>query len=662
MMNNEYESDWGVSPITKKTEKKSSNPSYEEDWDIHPIHTFIGDVPAGASLPTLQQQELRSKQFTNELKKQLVNPQAGKEFLIGGLQGLSNLPIDISNLAIKGGNWLNSRSAEPIPEIPRFNFAPKTVASRTGDILSGLIPLPSAITKLGPAFAAVANASGKKVISPLKIFQGLGRKNIKQLSTAEQAALEEAKLASAQTAQSEGYSKYETGMTNPSAMRRAALQKSEAASLIPENTQENLPILSSQKSAEELSNAQQLHENSLKQLSDIENNMSEHLNKGASHDTRVAKQLFAVHDAERKELNKGYDNLTEDLSQKHVAVDNTEKIQHLNGQLMTLLKKDFQHTPESNEIVNEIEQLKNMPQVFRADKYLTMIRSAKDFARHAREKAFSPNMNAAERQEWEHSYNNLDKMIEEMEDNFENSISKDDSRKLKKLNTAWRTRVKPLQRNSTYQTIRFRGRINGNIMNTLRGTDPGDVIMRQTIKNNPEIAKNVVGQEFSKNPEKLHQAGELEQEYLDNMPQLQQMLAKHKQISESIPFHENLVKNAEKNHLNVIKQEKNAHDVVASRQQESIKNTNKKAQLTKEVDDLNKHIKLLEESKNKKKVSLEKHVKIEKELYNAKKIRSKKIKTLRNIGIAALLLSGGKYSYSVYKGIQSGSKAIAGED
>jgi hypothetical protein len=64
-------------------------------------------------------------------------------------------------------------------------------------------------------------------------------------------------------------------------------------------------------------------------------------------------------------------------------------------------------------------------------------------------------------------------------------------------------------------------------MKALRGSGEGMSQLREIIKSDPELLRNVVGQRFSKNPAALHDIGELEQEYVGKMPELQDLLSKH---------------------------------------------------------------------------------------------------------------------------------------
>jgi hypothetical protein len=92
---------------------------------------------------------------------------------------------------------------------------------------------------------------------------------------------------------------------------------------------------------------------------------------------------------------------------------------------------------------------------------------------------------------------------------LEGSVGGEDYKRLKDLNSRWRNEVVPLQRNTIYQNLSSnrtgrKGQMPSNIMNSLRGSDRGNILMRNIIHNDPELSRNVVGQRFAENPEKLH--------------------------------------------------------------------------------------------------------------------------------------------------------------
>ncbi len=131
-----------------------------------PYHTFLGDIPKNAVLPTISDRLAQQKEISSEFRKQMVNPQAGKQFLTGAAQGIANLPQDILNLPIMAGNYLNNTHA---PTIPRWNFSGDTSPARAGEMLSSLLPLPGAVSKLAPAVGEVAKAVGETAKSAGKV-------------------------------------------------------------------------------------------------------------------------------------------------------------------------------------------------------------------------------------------------------------------------------------------------------------------------------------------------------------------------------------------------------------------------------------------------------------------------------------------------------------
>jgi hypothetical protein len=75
---------------------------------------------------------------------------------LGGVQGIANLPAGLANLPIKG---INAATGSNIPEIPRFNVAPKNAAATAGDI--GSMFMGPGLLRLGGEGLAAVKASMK---------------------------------------------------------------------------------------------------------------------------------------------------------------------------------------------------------------------------------------------------------------------------------------------------------------------------------------------------------------------------------------------------------------------------------------------------------------------------------------------------------------------
>lgn len=351
--------------------------------------------------------------------------------------------------------------------------------------------------------------------------------------------------------------------------------------------------------------------------------MSKYLKKGSAHDVNAAKKIKEAQEDNRKSISNEYKSIEDESKDVVIPLDNKQIIDQKTNELIDFIKNNEAYTPEARALLKELNKLEKEPTEMSAKDYLTSLRSVKQYAADARSKAYKHGMNAEERAAWEQKYNTLENKADEMDSILENSIGTDLAERLSMANKRWRTEVVPMYKNPTYQKIFHQGKIEGNIIEKLRGTDPGDVIMREIIKKDPELLKNVVGQKYAKNPSELHEENELVNEYLEKMPELKEMLSGHKLSLENISKNKQLVEDAK-----VFEKE------VATRKA-----------LEEEISTLDKHIKELQRLANRKNISLEEKIKAEKRLEQEKEKRSKARKKLVYIGAAV----GGTYFTKPYK-------------
>ena len=369
---------------------------------------------------------------------------------------------------------------------------------------------------------------------------------------------------------------------------------------------ESLPI-SAEEAGLKSQAAELAHEQAEKNVTAAENEIGEHLNKGAAHDVRAAAAIDTAQEAIHSGISKEYKDIEKSLADKSVEITNSRHAKDIIGEIENLVKEGKAQSKEASQLVEELNNLKEK-EIIPANDYLTAFRSMRDYAREARSKAYEPGMNAEERAAWKKRYDELDAKVDEMGEALESGIGKKDAARLKNANKNWREKVVPLYKNTTYQTIKKRGRMPDNIMKTLRGTDPGDVIMRNIIKNDPELLKNVLGQRFAEKPSALHTAGELEQEYIKHAPELQQKMQNHKQAVEHLPKAKEAAQNAKSFHEEAIKHEERIHEY-----------NEQKIKLENKIEKLENHIAILKDRAANKKLTAREHFKAVKDLQAAKK-------------------------------------------
>lgn len=552
----------------------------------------------------------------------LKNPQYWKDIPKGVAQGVANIPSDVGNIPIKTGNWLNNTNA---PEFPRFDFAPHTAGTKAGEFLSQFAPLGAAAKAAGPlgeGIKAAGQVMGKaglntasKIIAPAQKAKGLigdlaaGAKTTisqakgKEIPELERQVAEAQKaheLAMAQAEQAKGYANIETGVGDENRARYKLHGKKEELAALENPEESTLPIQNTVESGRNLQHATEAHQQALSQANGAEQAISTHLNKGAAHDVRVAADVDKVLGAEKKAIGDQFNQVEKSLADKKVVIENPQKAHEIMDELRDYFKKanpEELASLKGTSITHLMSQKDD--QVLSALDFMKAIRSIRAHSSDARKLAYSRGLNQADREAAMARYDYLDNVADKMSDILETHIGPEDATKLKEASKAWRERVVPLYKNRIYQNIHYKQQMPANIMNSLRGNDKGNMIIKEAIKSNPETLRNVVGQRFAAKPHELHQPGEITNEYLSKMPELQDLLGQHRQALSRIEPAENAVTQAKA----------------------GVEVATKKQKLQNEVETLEKHIKELEKASKNKKQTLKEKVRIENQIKDAKEKR-----------------------------------------
>ena len=323
-------------------------------------------------------------------------------------------------------------------------------------------------------------------------------------------------------------------------------------------------------SAQNVTAAQDTHDAAVDNLSNINHSIGEHLNRNAVHDVRASEAIDETLKANKDEIGKGFQNLIDDFKNREVKIDNTSAIDKKTQDLMDLVTNHQAHSKEALQLFTELDDLKKQENPNAAD-YLTAYQAASQYAREARSKAYQTGMNAEERAAWKQKYEELDDKVDEMGKSLEESVGKENFQELKGLRSRYRNEVVPLFGNSIYQKLHKYNQMSGDIIKSLRGDkEPGNVIIKNVIKNNPEILKNAVGQRFNgaKRPEEILNPNEEMKKYIDRMPELQQLTNQHKAAKETIDNANKTLKAANENHNLHMQREKQAYDEAKEKQKE----------------------------------------------------------------------------------------------
>jgi len=93
------------------------------------------------------------------------------------------------------------------------------------------------------------------------------------------------------------------------------------------------------------------------------------------------------------------------------------------------------------------------------------------------------------------------------------------------LNKGYSEQVFPLRKNPVIKAAK-KGKLSTNIMKDLRTNEPGMGFLRDMVKEDPELLRNIVGQRYKLKPGEVHSPDEIMREYLDKMPEFTNLISK----------------------------------------------------------------------------------------------------------------------------------------
>ena len=553
-----------------------------------------------------QEGEEAQKQFKG-LGSYLAKPSTWGNIALGAAKGFGNLPSDTANLAIGAGNWLNNTNAPYVPE----PFDIKNEAQQAGSYASGFLPVVGAAGKTGEILSGLmptlkrTSETGKTqgILSQLMsgtkntISEARG-KEIPELERQVTEAQKAHELAMAQEEQAKGYANIETGVGDENRARYKLHGKQRELEELEQPEASNLPVQSSVESGNNQQRATEAHQQALNQANEAEHAVSQHLNRGAAHGLRVGTHVKEVVKDTENTLKRDYKKFAEEVAVHPVEMPKISKINIKNP----VLKNLREIAPSSADNLGEQALIKYKD--FRNERF------------NLRQQLKSGKLSAQEADDISKALTATQKIENEAKSALVKAFGED----FVKLNSGYSDFYK-LRGNTTVRQAVKHGKIKGNLIEKFSGSEEGQDLLRDIIRRNPEMMKNVVGQQYANRPHELHDVGELAQEYIGQMPELQQLLGRHWQAVSRVHPAENAMSQAQEIHRNVISAENKAHESVAKKQNAAVETAAKRKKLQGEIDNLDKHIKELEKSSKNKKRTLKEKVIIENQIKEAKEKR-----------------------------------------
>lgn len=511
----------------------------------------IANLIPGVNLPQQQYSNL------------YVNPTFGKTMELGGGLGMGFPVVKGIQMGQKAMNALPY--AEKIPQIIK-NLAPAAAVS-------------SAITPehrlLGAGLGAAVEALPAGYQGIKNLFQQASPK-IKSKALIDAMMKHEREAQALHELESESKDLFKTA--NPEKLMKSAAEKEkelETAQLFQKNRLGNLEQLPGRQTVPEMEHhVANVNEQIAQQLGEAEPHIQK-LGEALVNDIEGVPTIephpktglprVIRHGGERERIGKQYDELEENLPD--VKIPNSVPMKEIENELNGYINKKGNLSPERKESLRQV-LIKSYPsneKTVNGKAFFRTYRTLRKIEGEQRSKAYG--LNPESHDEWMARADETKKTYEDMEKIINDHFPEDTLKRLHQINHEYATKVAPLHENPLYQQLLHHGRYKGNVIDALSGTTPGNTILNNMIKNNPEYTRLLLGKEFAHQPQKLLKPNELTNQYIQNNPDIANLLNIQQEVNKGLQAVKQQselfehIKNIPQLKVDVLKQKKLADEI-----------------------------------------------------------------------------------------------------
>ena len=240
----------------------------------------------------------------------------------------------------------------------------------------------------------------------------------------------------------------------------------------------------------------------------------------------IQKHITKLHDAASKIYNK----VEKAYKGKDIPVDNTAEINSTAEKLDALIQEDLASgeslspgygsgTSEQKALEAKINSLKN--QTVKASDVYDMQRTLQNRAQKARDASFGKGLDKTERTRLQKLARRHEKLSQKLGTVLENVGDPDTKALLKEANTGWKA-YSDISRTKVGKGLkRGEGQIPSDTLGKIEGTGPGNALLKDLVKKDPELARYLFGQKYGKASKQaqIFEKSDITDEYLKLVPQ-----------------------------------------------------------------------------------------------------------------------------------------------
>jgi len=260
--------------------------------------------------------------------------------------------------------------------------------------------------------------------------------------------------------------------------------------------------------------------------------ISSHLNLGAHHGVRGAKSIANRIESIENYWKSGFKDLRNKLKTSEFkmqklpdfgddmlhAIKNIKDLEIKNGKLV------IKNQPEVSRELQSIIDKAPTPKDVTADNFLTKYQDFRDARYDLLQRAKIANT-AQERKALFKAYEDSKPIEQSVKSALEQGLG-EHSPEFKRINEGYSEQIYPLRNNKVVQKA-LKGKLGANTIEDLAGFGEGQELLRDIVKQDPELLRNIVGQRYAAKPQGLHEIDESAAEFLNEMPELKKILNEH---------------------------------------------------------------------------------------------------------------------------------------
>ena len=578
--------------------------------------------------------------------------QAGKNIAAG----LSSIPFNMMSAILnapqyvaglesdRASNFLKKYTPEiPVERIVNASFGEPSQSDTNVRNLSALTPILVPGAKFG---ARGISGGAKKVIGTtdraLEANEALLGNNIDnkrieldQKTAAVQAADEANREVISQSKQALGKSDADLMQYNVAKRQQDISNMTDEATKLQNQLFETKPDETDLSTAQEnLTRSQNQLQNVGKMKSDIDTNIGQHLNMGAQHDVRFSQGLTHRIDAIENYANDTYKNLMRNISDAQFQMPKaamekldydkmspTQLIKTFGGDAFEALKKGKMNDFIKKQKINDVNQaqgknpyLQNLMEVAptltdtNAADFLAKYKDFRDRTFKLSRRWSDPRVEEVEKQKMGIALKEARSMQAKMKEVLDEGLG-EYKPEFERANKLYSEQVYPLRANPIVEKA-AEGKNSSNILHDLRTNEEGMPLVRELVKQDPELLRNAVGQRYFSKPEEINNPNETMREYLGEMPELKQLLKQKQNADTNFEQAKSNAELAKQHHSEI-----SSRDVEAKKIQKKIDDFHSAIKENeKEISDMKSHIESLQKTAKSKNITLKEKMQTEREL------------------------------------------------